>query len=79
VVSVRSTGRVEYLKNNAGVFGLDGTTNDVVSAPPASGGARGISIADVNEDGKPDIVVANEYARSVSVLRNISEWFTDPQ
>ena len=74
--SVRNRGRVEY----AAGIGRDGfvTTgsSDETAAVPATGGSRGLSVADVNEDGRQDLVVANEFARSVSVLINISEQVT---
>lgn len=35
-------------------------------------GPRGLSIADINGDGRLDIVVANEASQTVSVLLNIT-------
>ena len=74
--SVRNGGRVEY----AAGIGRDGFVStgntDETRTLPADGGLRGLSIADVNEDGPQDIVVSNEFDGSVSVLLNISEQVT---
>jgi hypothetical protein len=71
--SVRNGARVEYASGiGRGGFVATGSSDDT-EAVPASGGPRGLSIADVNEDGRQDIVVSNEFDRSVSVLVNISE------
>ena len=74
--SVRNRGRVEYAAG-MGHDGFVGTgSSDDSRAVPTNGGSRGLSVADVNEDGRQDLVVANEFDGSVSVLRNISEQVT---
>jgi hypothetical protein len=75
-VSVRNGERVEYFMGRGGAqFFGGGDSTETLRTPLM--GPRGLAIADVNEDGRPDIVVGNEFGGSVSVLRNISEWTTD--
>jgi hypothetical protein len=58
----------------------DGTFQTAVSYSSAGTMAFSLAVADVNRDGKPDIVVANECAEdtcengSVSVLVNTTPW-----
>ena len=75
-VSVRNGGRVEYFVGTGSGFFSAGSTDDTGAIPP-NGGPRGLAVAEVHGDEKPDILVANEFDRSVSVLRNYSEWGTD--
>jgi hypothetical protein len=75
-VSVRNGARVEYFVGTGSGFYAEGSTDDT-GAIPAKAGPRGLAVAEVHGDEKPDILVANEYDRSVSVLRNFSEWRTD--
>jgi hypothetical protein len=74
VVSVRSAGRIEQFKGTGTRFFPDGSTDDVGRPPPPAGGARAIAVADIDQNGRPDLIVGNEYDRSVSVLSNLSEW-----
>jgi len=76
-VSVRSTGVVHYYNGTGTEFFGRGGSDEVRFPTPAGGGARGLAVAHMDEDAKPDIVVANEYDRSVTVLRNFSQWSTD--
>src|SRR5688572_31534996 len=50
--------------------------SDDTRAVPGNGGPRDLSIVDANEDGRQDIVVANEFDGSISVLLNRSEEHT---
>jgi hypothetical protein len=71
---VRSTGRIEQFSGTGLRCFPDGTTDDVSRPPPPAGGARAIAVADIDQSGQPDLIVGNEYDRSVSVLRKMSEW-----
>jgi len=33
-------------------------------------GSRGVTVADINQDGRPDLVVANEYRKTLAILTN---------
>jgi hypothetical protein len=75
-VSVRNGARVEYFIGTGSGF-FPGSSTEETEAIPPNAGPRGLAVADVNGDEKSDLIVANEYDRSVTVLRNISEWSTD--
>jgi hypothetical protein len=48
----------------------DGTFQTAVTVPTNGEGSNGIAAADLNGDGKPDLVVANPSSATVSVLLN---------
>jgi hypothetical protein len=72
-VSVRNGARVEYATGRGRDRFLQEGSSDDSAAIPANSGPRGMSIADLNEDGLQDMVISNEFDGSVSVLINISE------
>jgi len=46
----------------------DGTFQSAVSYDPGGSGARSVAAADVNGDGKPDLIVANSFYNTVGVM-----------
>src|SRR6201999_3493671 len=46
----------------------DGTFTPVAASPSVGSGPISISFADLNRDGKPDLVVANGYGGQVTIL-----------
>lgn len=58
------------LGTSAGAFGLVTTYSTLNMLSDSGYGPRGIAVADVNGDGRPDLLTANYLGNSVSVLLN---------
>jgi hypothetical protein len=65
VVNNGGSGTVSVLLNNG-----DGTFPAIGVSYAVGIGPRGMAVADVNGDGKPDLAVANRTSTTVSILRN---------
>jgi hypothetical protein len=68
-IANQSSGTISVLRNisTSGTINFASQVFFTVGSSPA-----GISIGDINGDGKPDLVVANQSSGTVSVLRNTS-------
>jgi hypothetical protein len=63
------------LGNGAGAFAADFGTPYVTDPGNRFGTApRSLAVEDINADGSPDILVANSWSGSVSILQNLNNW-----
>jgi hypothetical protein len=70
VIADTSNAAVILLNNGNGTFAPPGTTTTTTACATAGNGAFGVSAADFNGDGKPDLAVANSIDGTVSILLN---------
>jgi len=70
VVTNSFSNTVSILKNKSIVGTIDSTSFAAAVDFATGSGATYVAIADIDGDGKPDLVVSNFNAKSVSVLRN---------
>jgi adhesin/invasin len=66
VATLNADSRVAVLRSKG--LGLAGTALQPVQSTTGAASARGILVADVNKDGKPDLLTANRSTNKVSLL-----------
>ena len=72
VVANQSSATVSVFKNTSATGTLTTPSFAARVDFPTGGGPQSVSIADLDGDGKPDLVVANQSSATVSVLKNTS-------